>query len=148
MAEIVAYPVAYGQRHVVLVVASHAASRLAFCGHLRRRGFHAVSVEDTDAAIRAIGVGAAFDLVLSSAAEGPRLARWIMDNRPDLPLVLMIDARHPRAELCGAGLLRPACSLDQVAGKIDDTLRSNRARPVRIRTRKATRAVLMPFGGR
>jgi len=151
MADIVAYPVLYGQRHVVLIVESDARRAALVCGRLKESGFHAVSVAGTEQAAAMITLGVTVDIVVSDVGlqGGLSLARWVMEHRPDLPLILASEgARVSKMKLCGAELLEKPYAEKWLAEKIRDCLLRNCFRPVMKPKRRVGSALLLPFGGR
>jgi DNA-binding NtrC family response regulator len=156
MADIVAYPVLYGQRHVVLIVDGDRARGAVLCNFLKRSGFHAVSVADGEQAARLIQLGVTIDIVVSDigiqgAMNGLMLAHWIMDHRPDLPLILVAGSlRIDKTRLCGAEILKTPCAPKRLAERIGETLMKNSLRPVMKpkKLKRARGALLLPFGGR
>ena len=148
MTNIVAYPVEYGQRHVVLVVESEPGASRFLCDHLRRLGFHAASVAQSQEAQRLIALGITFDIVVSDIglAHGLRLAHWVMDRAPNLPLVLIAPDIHPVKDLlCGAEIFAKPYALGALARKIRDTLARNRPRQVKKPKRHWQAGALLPF---
>jgi DNA-binding NtrC family response regulator len=93
VADLITFPVEYGQRHIVLIVDDEPAIRAVLGEYLRECGFVTVVAADAADAIRKIKMGVAIDLVFSDVRmpgdlDGYGLAHWIMDNRPDLPVIL------------------------------------------------------------
>jgi CheY-like chemotaxis protein len=136
MADIVAFPAEAEPRHVVLVVDDEPAIRAVLCEYLRDCGFHPLSAANGEEAVRLIERRVAIDLVFSDvrmpgAIDGYGLARWILDNRPDLPVLLVtgdLGKANAAAELCGAETLAKPYDFEVLARKIRETLAGRRVR--------------------
>jgi len=137
MADIVAFPASVGQRHVVLVVDDEPAIRAVLCEFLRDCGFHPLAVASGDEAVRLIARGVAIDLVFSDVRmpgelDGYGLAHWILENRPDLPILLVtgdLGKANAAAEFGGAEVLSKPYEFDVAARKIRDMILHRRKRP-------------------
>src|SRR5579872_497828 len=109
MADIVAFPREAEPRHTVLVVDDEPAIRAVLCEYLRDCGFQPLSAATGDEAVQVIQREATIDLVFSDVRmpgeiDGYGLARWIMENRPQLPVLLItgdLGKANAAAELCG-----------------------------------------------
>lgn len=93
MAEVVPFPVEYSQRYTVPVVDDEPAIRGVLCEFLADCGLNSLTTGNADEAVAIIGSGESVDLVLSDvrmpgAMDGCDLARWILANRPELPVIL------------------------------------------------------------
>jgi DNA-binding response OmpR family regulator len=91
VAEIVAFP--REPRHTVLIVDDEPVIRGFVCDYLNECGFHALAVASGDEAARLLGNGAAIDIVFSDVRmpgtlDGFGLARWVTENRPEVPVLL------------------------------------------------------------
>jgi CheY-like chemotaxis protein len=123
-------------RPVVLVVDDEAAIRAYVCEYLRDSGFHTLAVDSADNAIRLLSRGLAADLVFSDVRtrgerDGYTLARWISENRPEVPVILTsgeIGKENAAALLCHAEMLRKPYELNWAADKIRQTI--GRRKPV------------------
>jgi DNA-binding NtrC family response regulator len=137
VADVIAFPTAYGHRHTVLVVDDEPAIRAVLCEFLRECGFHPLAVESGDEAVRMIQAGVAIDLVFSDvrmpgAIDGYGLARWIMEHRSDLPVILVtgdLGKVNAATELCGAETMAKPYDFETAVHKIRDTIsrHANRA---------------------
>src|SRR5262249_26867945 len=98
-------------------------------------GFDPVAVESGDEALKLLQNGHAIDLVFSDVRmpgtiDGFGLARWGMDHRPDLPVLLGsgdLGKVHSVRELTGAEILPKPYDFDMVIRKIRSAL-NGRAR--------------------
>ena len=92
MAEILPFPISGGQRPTVLVVDDEPAIRGVLCEFLKECGYHPLSAESADQALALIqqgGVDLVFsDVRMPGGMDGCALARWILANKPDLPVIL------------------------------------------------------------
>jgi CheY-like chemotaxis protein len=98
MAEVVPFPVEYSQRYTVPVVDDEPAIRGVLCEFLADCGLNSLTTGNADEAVAIIGSGESVDLVLSDvrmpgAMDGCDLARWILANRPELPVILATGDR-------------------------------------------------------
>jgi DNA-binding NtrC family response regulator len=136
MAEIVPFPIETGQRHTVLVVDDEPAIRGVVCEFLKDCGFNPVAAENADRAVALIEGGLRVDLVFSDvrmpgARDGYGLARWILENRPDLPLILAtgdLGKANAAAGLTGIETFAKPYDFDAAARKIRDTIRRRQQR--------------------
>ena len=135
MADIVPFPIGPTQRHVVLVVDDEPAIRTVLSEFLRDCGLHPVAVESGDEAVRLLRLGVAIDIVFSDVrmpgnVDGYGLARWIMDNRPEIPLILVtgdLGKANAAIELCGAEVLAKPYDFDTAVKTIRKTLNRRHA---------------------
>ena len=97
MAQIIPFPHRDKVRHTILVVDQESAVRDALCDALNESGFVALALSSADEAARMLDRGIfAIDLVFSNAdvpgiLDGHALARWVAENKPDLPVLLASD---------------------------------------------------------
>lgn len=137
MADIVAFPGEAEPHHVILVVDDEPAIRAVLSEYLRDCGFHPLSAASGDDAVRMIEQGIAIDLVFSDVRmpgtlDGYGLARWIMDNRPDLPVLLVTGDQGKAKAAAGIGgteTMAKPYDFEILARKIRDTLTRHRQRP-------------------
>ena len=136
MADIVAFPREAEPRHTVLVVDDEPAIRAVLCEYLRDCGFQPLSAATGDEAVQVIQREATIDLVFSDVRmpgeiDGYGLARWIMENRPQLPVLLItgdLGKANAAAELCGAQTMAKPYDFEMLARKIRETLARSRTR--------------------
>jgi CheY-like chemotaxis protein len=134
MADIIAFPhdgeAGTKHRHTVLIVDDEPVIRGFLCDYLNESGFHAVAVASGDEAAQLLESGAAIDLVFSDVRmpgtlDGFGLARWVMDNRPDVPVLLTsCDLGKPSAaqrSWC-AGMVPKPYDFEQVVKMLHATL--------------------------
>lgn len=137
MADIVAFPVAPEQRHVVLVVDDEPVIRAVLCEFLRDCGFQPLAVASADEAVRLLERRVAIDLVFSDVRmpgelDGYGLARWILENRPELPILLAtgdLGKVNAAAELRGAEIMSKPYEFDMAVRKIRDMILRGGKRP-------------------
>lgn len=101
---------------VVLVVGSVAPFRHTLCRHLTGCGFAALDAGSADEAIALIEKSETLDLVFRDMrrfdeSDGPRLTKWILENRPGLQEIL------ESGDLGECNLVTPY-ALDQLVEKI------------------------------
>jgi len=112
MAEVITFP-CEEHHHTILVVDDEPAIRGFLYEFLSESGFRPLTVASGDEAARLLESGAAVDLVFSDVQmpgtlDGYGLARWVMDHRPGLPVLLAsgdLGKANAVRELCGAELL-------------------------------------------
>lgn len=122
-------------RPIVLVVDDEAAIRAFVCEHLRDNGFHTFGVDSADHAISLLEAGLAADLVFSDvrmpgSCDGYGLARWIAQNRPDLPVILTtgdIGMENAATLLCHAEMLPKPYELDSAVARIRQSIARGRS---------------------
>jgi DNA-binding response OmpR family regulator len=132
MAEIVAFPLESQPRVAVLIVDDEPVIRGFVCDHLNECGFHAQAVASGDEAARLLGKGAAIDIVFSDVQmpgtlDGYGLARWVMENRPDVPVLLAsgnLGQTNAATELCGVQIVPKPYDFDLVVRRIRATLKN------------------------
>jgi DNA-binding NtrC family response regulator len=130
VAEVIPFPVEYSQRHTVLVVDDEPAIRGVLCEFLRECGFNSLSAENADQAMTLIAGGSAVDLVFSDVRmpgtmDGCGLARWILQNRPELPVILAtgdLGKANAAAGLSGVETFAKPYDFDAAVRKIRDTI--------------------------
>jgi DNA-binding NtrC family response regulator len=94
MAQIITFPHKDKRRHTVLVVDQDPVTRELLCDALNEAGCNAFAVSSADEAARMLDRGIfAIDLVFSDAdvpgiLNGYALASWVVENKPELPVVL------------------------------------------------------------
>lgn len=129
MAQILPFPVDHGRRLTVLVVDDEPAIRGVLCEFLKECGFDALSAETADQALALIQGGVLIDLVFSDVRmpggmDGCALARWILENRPALPVILTTgDLGKSDAGLSGVEVFAKPYDFDAAVRKIGDTIR-------------------------
>ena len=100
----------------MLVVDDEPAIRGVVCEFLKDSGLNPVAVENADQAVALISQGMSIDLVFSDVRmpgtlDGYGLARWILENWPELPVILVtgdLGKANAAAGLIGRGDLRQA----------------------------------------
>src|SRR5277367_1855328 len=118
-------------RPVVLVVDDEAAIRAFVCEYLRDAGFYTLAVDSADHAIHLLEHGLAADLVFSDVRmpgvrDGYGLARWITENRPELPVILTtgdLGKENAAALLCHTEMLSKPYELDWAVERIRKTIK-------------------------
>ena len=130
MANVVAFPVQDLRRHTVLVVDDEPAIRGFLYDYLTECGFNPLAVESADEAVKLLQNGHAIDLVFSDvhmpgSMDGFDLARWVMANRPGLPVLLAsgdLGKTNAVRELVGAEILPKPYDFDLVVRKMHAVL--------------------------
>jgi DNA-binding NtrC family response regulator len=131
VADIIPFPVeAAQQHHTVLVVDDEPAIRGVVCEFLRDCGLNPVAAEDADQAVALIERGLAVDLVFSDVRmpgklDGYGLARWILENRPEIPVILVtgdLGKANAAAGLSGVETFAKPYDFDAAVKKIRDTI--------------------------
>jgi two-component system, response regulator PdtaR len=84
---------ATADRRVILVVEDEVLVRLAVSMHLREAGYTVIEARDAEEAIRIINNANSLDLVFSDvnmpgSIDGNELARWILQARPTIKVLL------------------------------------------------------------
>ena len=136
MAEIVAFPHESHHRPTVLVVDDEPTIRAFLCDYLNQAGLHAITATSGDEATYTLKADNAIDLVFSDvhmpgSLDGYALARWIMDNRPGLPVLLAsgdLGQLKPLQELSGAEIVPKPYDFDMVVRKIRAALSTGKRR--------------------
>ena len=93
MADIIAFPCDGQRLHTVLIVDDEPAIRGFLYDYLSQCGFNPLTAASGDEAVELLKKNSAIDLVFSDVRmpgtlDGFGLARWIMDHRPGLPVLL------------------------------------------------------------
>ena len=103
MADIVPFPIEYGRHYTVLVVDDEPAIRAVLCEFLKECGLGSVSAGSAGEALALMESRGDIDLVFSDVRmpggmDGCALAHWILENKPELPVILATgDARTVHA---------------------------------------------------
>ncbi len=129
MAEVIAFP-REDRHHTVLIVDDEPAIRGFLYDYLSESGFRALAVSSGDEAARLLASGAVIDLVFSDVQmpgtlDGYGLARWVMDHRPGLPVLLAsgdLGKANAVQELCGAEILPKPYDFQFVVAKMHAAL--------------------------
>jgi DNA-binding NtrC family response regulator len=130
VAKIIAFPKDEQRRHTVLVVDDEPAIRGFLYDYLSEAGFIPLAVESADEAVKLLENGHAVDLVFSDvrmpgSMDGFGLARWVMANRPGLPVLLAsgdLGKTNAVRELVGAEILPKPYDFDLVVRKMHAAL--------------------------
>ena len=130
MADIIAFPQDDQRKHTVLIVDDEPAIRGFLYDYLSECGFNPLAVESADEAIKLLEKGYAIDLVFSDVRmpgtmDGYGLARWVMTNRPGLPVLLAsgdLGKTNAVRELVGAEILPKPYDFDLVVRKMHAAL--------------------------
>ncbi len=129
MAEILPFPADHGPRFTVLVVDDEPAIRGMLCEFLEEYGHNPIAVENADQAMPLICGGAEIDLVFSDVRmpgtmDGCALARWILENRPDLPVILTTGdlGQADATDLSGVEIFPKPYAFDAAVRKIRDAI--------------------------
>lgn len=130
MAEILTFPIDHGPRHTVLVVDDEPAIRGVLCEFLRDCGLATLSAENADQALRLIRGGSGIDLVFSDVRmpggmDGIGLARWILENRPELPVILTtgdLGKANAASGFSGVEIFAKPYDFDAAVRKIRETI--------------------------
>ncbi|HYS45748.1 MAG TPA: response regulator, partial [Rhizomicrobium sp.] len=118
------------RHHTVLIVDDEPAIRGFLYDYLSESGFRALAVSSGDEAARLLASGAVIDLVFSDVQmpgtlDGYGLARWVMDHRPGLPVLLAsgdLGKANAVQELCGAEILPKPYDFQFVVAKMHAAL--------------------------
>jgi DNA-binding NtrC family response regulator len=138
MADVVPFPIEYSQRYTVLVVDDEPAIRSVLCEFLAECGLNSLSAENADQAVAIIGSGKCVDLVFSDVRmpgrlDGCALARWILENKPELPVILAtgdLGKANAAAGLSGVETFAKPYDFDAAVKKIRDTIFFRKQRAV------------------
>jgi DNA-binding NtrC family response regulator len=130
VSNVVPFPADYSQPYTVLVVDDEPAIRGVLCEFLKECGLNPLAVENADQAAALIKSGTAVDLVFSDVRmpgvmDGCDLARWILANRPDLPVILAtgdLGKANAAAGLSGIETFAKPYDFDAAVKKIRDTI--------------------------
>ncbi len=100
----------------ILVVDEDRLERFVLADCLDDQGFEVVTARTADDALTMLGDGRGFDAVVSGIdmpgdVDGIGLARWLMDHRPGVPVVLMCESGQAGRDLpSGVGCVpKPIC---------------------------------------
>ena len=112
------------------------AIRAVLSEYLRECGFHTLLAANADEAVRLVKLGVAIDLVFSDVRmpgklDGYGLSHWIMENRPDLPLILAtgdLGKANAAAQICTIECLAKPYDFDVAAKTIRETIARHRQR--------------------
>ena len=129
MTEVIAFP-HEEQHHTILIVDDEPAIRGFLYDFLSECGFYPLTVASGDEAARLLESGAAVDLVFSDVEmpgrlDGYGLARWVMNHRPGLPVLLAsgdLGKANAVQELCGAEILPKPYDFQLVVKKMHAAL--------------------------
>jgi len=135
MAQIIAFPYDEPRPPVVLIVDDEPAIRGFLYDYLSECGFNPLAVESGDDAVRLLEKGHAVDLIFSDVRmpgtiDGFALARWVMEHRPGLPVLLAsgdLGKTNAVRELTGAEILPKPYDFDVVVRRMHAAL--GEARP-------------------
>jgi len=127
---IVTFPREVGPRHTVLIVDDEPAIRGFLYDYLSECGFNPLAVESGDAAVRLLEKDNSIDLVFSDVRmpgtlDGFGLARWVMEHRPGLPIILAsgdLGKINATRELVGAEILPKPYDFDVVVRRMHAAL--------------------------
>jgi DNA-binding NtrC family response regulator len=129
MAEIVAFSGNRQDRPTILLVDDAFLMRGVLGEILEDSGWHAVRAASGEEAMAHLRGPEQIDQVFSDikmpGISGFALARWIHENRPDIPVILAggtIGKANSAADLCGAELLHKPCNFDSIVTRIRETL--------------------------
>ena len=136
MADVVPFPVDHGDRQVILIVDDELVILGFLSEHLRDCGFAPLTVSSADEAIRLIRLGVAIDLVFSDVRmpgelDGYGLARWISDNRPNIPVILVsgdLGKANAAAQLCNIETMAKPYDFDAIVKKFRATIAHHKQR--------------------
>ena len=127
---IVTFPLEVGPQHTVLIVDDEPAIRGFLYDYLSECGFRPLAVESGDAAVRLLEKDNSIDLVFSDVRmpgtlDGFGLARWLMEHRPGLPIILAsgdLGKINATRELVGAEILPKPYDFDVVVRRMHAAL--------------------------
>jgi len=130
MADIITFPQEELRRPTVLVVDDEPAIRCFLYDYLYECGFNPLAVESADAAVKLLQNGHVIDLVFSDVRmpgtlDGFGLARWVMEHRPGLPVLLAsgdLGKTNAVRELIGAEILPKPYDFDLVVRRMHAAL--------------------------
>ena len=134
MAEIVAFCEHRQDRPTILLVDDAFLMRGVLSEILEDSGLHAIGAASGEEAVAYLCGPEQIDLVFSDikmpCADGFALARWIHENRPDIPVIL--TGGYPgkaaiAAQSCGAEFLHKPCSFDLIVTSIREALARGQA---------------------
>ena len=130
MADVIAFRHENQRRHTILIVDDEPAIRGILYDYLSECGFNPLAVESADEAVKLLEKGHVVDLVFSDVRmpgtmDGFGLARWVMANRPGLPVLLAsgdLGKTNAVRELVGAEILPKPYDFDLVVRKMHAAL--------------------------
>jgi CheY-like chemotaxis protein len=129
LAQVINFPDHRPGRHSVLVVDDEFLVRNVLAEILKDAGFHVLQAETASAAITILDELAEVDLVFSDVKmpgmDGFELARWVSDNKPDLPVILAsgyVGKTNMAHDLRCTEFLRKPFDFDTVIDKIRATI--------------------------
>ncbi len=122
----------------MLVVDDEPAIRGVLCEFLRECGLNPLAAENADQAAALIESGQQIDLVFSDVRmpgqmDGCALARWIMEKRPEIPVILAtgdLGKANAAAGLSGVETFAKPYDFDAAVKKIRDTIFRRKQRAV------------------
>jgi CheY-like chemotaxis protein len=133
VAQIINFPEQHIHRHVVLVVDDEFLVRNVLSEILKDAGFHVLQAESAGDAITLLEKLAHVDLIFSDVKmpgmDGFELARWVSENKPDMPVILAsgyVGKTNMASELRCAEFLKKPFDFDAVIEKIRDTISRRR----------------------
>ena len=120
----------------MLVVDDEPAIRGVVYEFLTESGLNPVAAENADQAVTMIRGGTAIDLVFSDvrmpgSMDGYGLARWILENRPELPVILVtgdLGKVNAAAGLLGVETFAKPYDFDAAVKKIRTTIQRRQQR--------------------
>jgi CheY-like chemotaxis protein len=121
----------------ILVVDDEPMIREAVTDHLRECGFVVMEACDAAEAIEIIEAISEIDIVFSDVRmpgmSGFQLAKWVLENRPGMPVFLAsgyTGKMHTADDLCGAAFIHKPYSLSSISEQFWETIRARKdARP-------------------
>ena len=135
MAEVIAFPERRSDRHTVLVVDDEFLMRGVLVEVLQDNGFVAIGVASAEEAMAYLSGPGHVDLVFSDikmpGIDGFNLARWIHEQRPEIPVILASGypgKANMAAELCQAEFLRKPCDFETIVEKIRAAIERRKVR--------------------
>jgi DNA-binding NtrC family response regulator len=137
MNEIVAFSEHGPDRPTILLVDDAFLMRSVLAEILEDNGLHAVPAASDEEAIAHLRSPEQIDLVFSDlkapGESGFALARWIHENRPDIPVILAggyyAGKTGTAAQSCGAAFLHRPCNFDSIVASIREALARKPAIP-------------------
>ena len=106
----------------VLVTGDDRAVRVLIGDVLRRRGYQVLVTENTQHAVRQAEThGGAIDLLIAAGSDGPALAEALLDGRPAMPVLWVLEPGEERPEPHGGrseDWLAKPFSPETLAGKV------------------------------
>lgn len=126
------------RKHVILVVDDEILIRMALADHLENAGYSVVEAANAHQAIALLlepdsKVDLVFtDVRMPGQMDGLGLSRWIIENRPNIPVVIAsgeVGKTIAVEDLCGAVVMPKPYSYEIVAAKIRETIQGKR-RPI------------------